>query len=275
MASVEGVRARPAVRGGVLYVARVDGHLVLLDAADGTERGHLDLPRPRGDLGVAGDLVGLTSEKGALIAVRDGGVAWRLELGAVPTAGTLGAHGAFWVGTARGTVVRVDAATKTRADLRVTRSTAPVESLEATADGVLVTTADGLLLSLAADGRQRWRRGDLGDLVGTPHLAGTQVVVADRAGGVHVLAAEDGRPRALLQIGSGLRGDLVAAGRTLVALGRSGRLWSYDLDRRRLLAQADLPGHGDDGPQLLPNGAIFLPVGPSAYGLVPVPGSAR
>lgn len=271
LSSLEGVRARPAVAGDTVYVARVDGRVYRLDAGTGQVQGDLKLPRPFGDLATDGRRVAVAITTGHVVILQGDRELRRDKLDAVPTAGMIASHGAFWVGTAGGTVVRLDPVGGSSKVIRCARGTAPIVALAPSPDGPLVATADGALLSLAPDGTTRWKRPAVGDLVGTPARAGAHVAVVDRTGVVHVFRADDGTPAGTFDVGARPEHGIVAVGRSLLVQRRDGALRVIDPSRGIALVahptatDATFPAAAVDG------GSALVPYGAGHAARLPIP----
>lgn len=271
LTSLEGIRARPALADGVLYALRVDGRLFRLDPASGKVDGDVKLPRPFGDLASHGGRVALATAAGEVVIVEKGVEIRRDALGAVPTAGVVAAHGAFWIGTADGTVVRIDAAAGSRRVIPVTRGTAPILALASSPDGLLVTTSDGALLALDAKGDTRWTRRSIGDLVGDPAQTDGYAATVDRQGVVHVFRAEDGTPVRTLDTEGTPAGGVVGSGRTMLVLHADGMLRAFDPASGTLLLAHRVATEAAFEPFATSGASVLLPFGDDALAKVPVP----
>ena len=128
----------------------VKGRLLFLDPNTGNKRSEIEIDRPIGDLAAQHDIVGVATLRGDFIGVRNRNEIYRERLSGTPHAGTIGAHGAFWVGTNDGRVLRVNARSgkHTQVDLNVGRS--PVTGIAIGRAGVIATTAGGSVVSFSA-----------------------------------------------------------------------------------------------------------------------------
>ena len=239
---LQGVRAQPVLAGSSIHVAMVVGRVLFLDPNTGNKRGEIQIDRPVGDLAVQNDIVGVATLRGEFVGIRNRTVAYRKQLSGTPHAGTLGAHGAFWIGTNDGSVLRVNARTGSprRIDLRAGRS--PITGLAPARDGVLVTTAGGSLVYLSAAGTVRWAKQDVGDIVGRAAEAGNIVAAADRRGRVLYFSSGKGEPQGGVDLNGTPRGGLVAAGDMIIASLDSGQLWGFDAKRRKVRFDVALDG---------------------------------
>ena len=275
LTSLEGVRARPAVAAGALYVARVDGRVFRLDMATGESRGELKLPRPFGDLASDGTRVAVATTEGDVVILEGGKELRRDRLDGVPTAGVLAGHGAFWVGTTGGTVVRLDPARGSSKVIQCTRGTAPIVALAATSDGILVTTSDGALLALDPKGERRWKRPAVGDLLGAPARAGDHVGAIDRAGTLHLFRAKDGEPTTTVATGGRAAHGILGVGESILIQRMDGAVRVVDPATGTLLLAhptaktAPIPPLDVDGARAL------IPFGEGEVALVPVPQPQR
>ena len=271
LSSLEGIRARPVLLGKTLIVARVDGRVFVLDAREGRVLREMKMPRGFGDLAAVDSHVGLATTDGRLMVLEVDGTSHGSPLEAVPTAGVVAAHGCFWVGTAKGTVVRLSLVTRRPELLPVTHGSAPVRSLVAFDGGVLVTTSDGVLLALGTDGHVLWKRTSLGDLVGMPAQAGTHVLVAERSGLVHVLDAKDGLDVRVVEMGGRSDHGFVVSGTTVLTVRTDGRFWAYDPALDVILIDADMPGEPRIPPAALEGGELVLPLQDHRIGVIATP----
>ena len=236
LSSLEGIRARPALAGDSIYVARVDGRVYFVDPGTGASLGHIDLPRTTGNVAALGSLAAVATTTGHLVLMENRKELRREELPAVPTAGVVAAHGAFWVGTADGSVVRVAPAQGNRRLIECTRGTATIVEIAPTNEGLLVTTSDGALIALDPNGDTRWRQAAIGDLRGTPASCAGVVAVVDRAGVLHTFDATDGTPLREPPIGGSPAHGVVAAGEAFLVARASGELHAFDARKGTALA---------------------------------------
>jgi len=269
--SLEGVRGRPAVVGKLIYVPRVDGQVRIFNASDGVLQKTLDVPRPKGHMAAQGDAAAMATADGELIVLRNGREAFRVKLDSVPTAGVIGAHGAFWIGTARGTVIRVGRGPNDRRVISVAGGNVPIGSLVATPSGMLLSTADGALVALSVSGDQRWRTEDVGDLVGAPARAGDLVAVVNRAGHVSLFNAKNGESAGSAEMGKGATHGLLGAQGVLIATRQDGSLWVYDLASKGIIADVPMGLDANVTPTLLREKHIVLGLADGCVGLFEIP----
>ncbi|RLB46430.1 MAG: hypothetical protein DRI90_27350, partial [Deltaproteobacteria bacterium] len=231
----------------------------------------INATRPVGDMASEGDLAALTTVDGSLIAFRGRREAWRKPLGATPTAGVIGAHGAFWVGTAGGTVVRVGATDARSRTLRVAGTNVPVSSLVATQSGMLLTTANGSLIVLSAEGTVRWRLDELGDLVGSPALSGKLVAIVNRGGTLSLLNAEDGSVVRTFEVGKGAGHGVLGGAGIFFAARRDGHAWAYDVEADWVVLDAPMGLHALCTPKFLDNERMVVCLQNGRLALIPLP----
>ncbi|MDJ0974793.1 MAG: PQQ-binding-like beta-propeller repeat protein [Planctomycetota bacterium] len=256
--NVEGVRARPVHADGDVVLAYVDGRILFLSQRDGSIRSEAKTDRVLGNLAKVGSRVALVTQPGDLMVLKLGQIERKVELGIVPTAGVLAAHGAFWVGTGNGAVVRVDANTLTARRIPLRKARGAVVGLASDQRGILVACGDGRLYALGQSGSPRWQKEGLGDLVGTPAEAADVAAVADRRGRVHFFSAADGKPVAVGELDGEPRGGLSAENGVFVAGLRSGRLWVYAAKQRAVIVDADLAGDARFRPTILGDGRMAV-----------------
>ena len=269
--SLEGVRGRPAVAGGVIYVPRVDGQVVLLDPADGRALGTREIPRPTGDMAASGSTAAVATSSGELIAFRNKAEAYRRSLGGAPTAGLRAAHGAFWAGTARGRIVRIEAATGERRETEVAGGNVPIAALVPTPAGMLATTAAGNLLRLAPNGDLVWHADDIGGLVGAPALVDGRVAVALPSGTVRLFSLATGSRTGTLEMGKGAWHGLLGSGSVLVATRTDGSLWAFDVARNTRIADVPMGLGRHVPPSLIDPEHLLLGLKGGCVGLVRIP----
>jgi outer membrane protein assembly factor BamB len=274
--SLEGVRVAPVYADGTIHVARVDGVLLLLDPADGKERGRLEVGRPRGDLAALGARVALANDEDHIVCIEDGRRAWRAPLGTVASTGVVAAHDAFWVGTVTGRIVRVAGSpAAARRSVVVGSDSTAVLGLAGTDDGLLATTADGSLVSLDATGAVRWKRDGVGDPVGPPAAAGTVAAFIDRAGRVARFDARSGEPMDVLPLGAPAPTGLVRIGTLLVTMREDGRLWAYDSAADVVLLDVKMGDAPSCPPAPLPGDRIVLGTSDGKLHVVEAPHPVR
>lgn len=270
-ASLEGVRGLPAFARGVLYVPQIDGHLLLLSAADGSKLGELTLPRLKGDAAAIGGRIAVMTSDGTCILIEGKRETARIALGATPAAGVVAAHGAFWIGTIDGSIVRIDAASGLRRDMRVTKNRAAIDGIGTDATGVYATTAHGSLVALDSGGGERWRHDKIGDIVGAPARAAGCVGVAARDGVVTLYDARSGRPVRRYEGVGRPRSGLLGAGPTFLLVRADGSLWACDAATGTVLVDAQAPAGALFPPAVLPGDRVALPHGKSGLGVIPSP----
>ena len=237
---------------------------VLLDAA-------LQLPRLHGDAAAIGSRTAILTADGACVVLEGHAEMRRIPLGATPAAGVVAAHGAFWIGTIDGGVIRIDAQTLEPRATRVTKNRAAVVGIGAGDDGVYASTAHGSLVALDRAGAERWRREKIGDLVGAPARCGDVVAVAARDGVVTLFRVKDGTSaRRFVDVGRP-RSGLLSVGPTLLLVRADGFLWACDAASGTLLVDATTPASGVFAPTVLPGARVALPYGQGRLGVIPGP----
>jgi len=269
--SLEGVRGRPALAGGRIYVPYIDGHVVIVDAATGTLLDGLTLQRLDGNAAAQGEQVALLTQAGTLVLLEKGTKTRRIDLEAAPSAGVLAAHGAYWIGTLDGTLLRVDPTTGKKHLFPVAKKQAPLLALSGDEDGLYVTTSSGALVALAPDGSERWRRVGVGDMIGAPARAGPRVGVVLRSGQVRLFAAEDGAPGPVLESGSRPLTGVIADGSTLFLVRANGRAWACETAHGRVVLDAGAAFPARCGPAVLSGGRIALPWAKGRVAVIAVP----
>ncbi len=269
--SLEGVRGRPALGGGRLCIPHVDGTVLFVDAASGEERGRMKLDRLQGDAAAVGARHAMTTTAGALVIVEGGKEVHRVELGAAPSAGVVAGHGAFWVGTVQGVIVRVNAASGEHSVIQAALKQGQVLALSADADGMYATTAGGALLALTPEGSERWRHAKVGDLVGAPARAGAVVAVVERGGRLVTFAAKDGESAREYDCGGRPVAGPIGSAATVFLQKRDGSLWCCDTSDGRVLLNAGATFRTRFGPTLLPGARIALEVAQGKLGVIPAP----
>lgn len=247
--SIEGVRSRPVLLDGDIVLAYVDGRVLFLSPTDGSIRNEVRAPRPLGDLAVSDGVAAIATQDRSLVTFRRGKLERKVPLNAHPTAGVIAAHGAFWIGSAEGLVVRIDART-----LATTRHSVPgghgaVVGLAPTSTGILAASTDGTLLHMSRRGATAWSKQGLGDLVGRPAAAGSYTAVSDRRGRTHFFDLRTGQPRGAAELGAEPKDGLRSNGTTFLAALRGGRLWAYETATRTVTVNALA---SDQTPRLAP-----------------------
>nr|MDJ0523249.1 PQQ-binding-like beta-propeller repeat protein [Planctomycetota bacterium] len=269
--SLEGVRGRPSLSRGMLYVPHVDGHLLFISADDGTKLGELTLPRLKGDAASIGGRTAVVTSDGRCILLEGRSEIARIQLSATPSAGVVAAHGAFWIGLIDGSVVRIDASTQVRREMRVTNNRAAIAGIGADPRGVCVNTAHGSVVALDAGGGERWRHDKIGDLVGAPAYASDRVGVAARDGVVTLYEAGTGRTVRRYEGVGRPRGGLLGVGSSLLLVRADGSLWTVDATSGTLLVNMSTPATALFPPALLPGNRVALPYGKGRLGVIPGP----
>jgi outer membrane protein assembly factor BamB len=269
--SLEGIRGRPALASAHLYVPHIDGEVVVLDPRDGSRLGTIPIARPIGDMAAVGRNAAVVTVDEHLIAFRDRREVYRKSLAAVPTAGLVAGHGAFWAGTGAGTVIRVQAESGHLRSIPLSGANDPVAALVATGDGVLVTTAAGTLHRLGPDGTRLWQATNLGDLVGSPAQADGRVVVVTRAGHVLTFARADGAHLAAHDMGPGASHGLLASGSTVFAARHDGSAWAFDLAAERVIIDGPIGLGANVMPALLDDGHVLVGLENGRVGVFPMP----
>lgn len=239
--SLEGVRARPVVSGGRVYVPFIDGTAWVLDLRDGQPLGSVNTGRPVVEPAVLGNLVAIATLSGRLVVIRRMDIDFSVSLGGHPTAGVLAAHGAFWVGVAEGNLVRV-AADGTVRSIPLPGRPLPVLGLAAFDGGLAATKADGTLHLLNSLGRSLWHADAIGSVVGTPAVAQGVVAVIDAQGRVLLFDQADATPRGQIDLGGNTHFGITTADGLFATCLDNGRLWIYDPAGQHTLADVDLGG---------------------------------
>lgn len=241
------VLAAPLVANGLVVVRSQDGRVVGLNAADGKQRWAFDRAIPtlssRGastPMAAAG-LVLVGNDDGSVVALRpdDGLPVWeaavaepegRSELDRlVDIDGDLAVGAdAVYASSVRGITAAISIAS---GQMAWTRDNGGANSLELTADGVLVADKGGTLWSLdRAAGNALWRQEGLVRRQPTgPALAGNYAVVGDLEGYLHWYDPRTGTFVARERVGNAriLATPLVTPTGTVVAVTDEGRLAAY------------------------------------------------
>ena len=267
--SLEGVRSRPTIDRGLLYVPLLDGQVLRLSLTDGVVRTSFQLrARPMGDAASIAGHVAIALDTTVAIFT-DAEAPTYVTLGAAASAGVLASKGAFWVGDANGAVTRIDTSGGTR--VYPTGGKKPIVGLAAGRDLVYALTGDGVLVAVdgAAAEPIRWRRADIGDTTGRPAEALDVVAVADHAGRISLFSVTDGSPRGRKDCGAEPRDGLRSIGDRIAAALVDGRIWFYDPSKDAVIVDTRL-----DGTARLPlvptgDGSIVAPA--SGNGLVAFP----
>jgi hypothetical protein len=226
--TLEGVRGRSASLPGAVWVPLVDGRVARLTPLTGALLGMVNLPaRPVGDAAGLYDVVGVATDH-SVVLLSGTTVQADVPVESNVTAGIVAAHGAFWVGTAMGQLVRVDPRAR-KARVLSLGGPESVIGISPASAGILALTADGQLSLVEPSGSALlWRREGLAEATGLPAEAGGTAAATDRAGRVRVFSAVDGSPAGEIDARSpGPRG-VVQAGPFLATTLDDGRLWVYD-----------------------------------------------
>ena len=239
---LQGVRARPVLSGSSIHVAMVDGEVLFLDPSTGNKRSSIQIGRPVGDVAVEGNAVGVATSGREFVGIRNGRVSFRRPLAGTPHVGTVGAHGAFWIGTNDGRVIRVHATTGESRVISLNVGSAPILGLAKAPAGVLVTTAAGSVVYLSSNGHVRWANQDVGDLVGEAAEAAGTVAVGDRRGRVLFFSSGRGEPQGGVDLTGAPRSGLVSVGGVVLTTLDTGQLWGWDAARKRVRFDVPLEG---------------------------------
>ncbi len=223
--SLEGVRTRPAMDARRVYLALLDGTLLVLDRRSGEPRAQWQGQRPVEALALWDGRAAVGTLDGALQLFDEAAGPVLLALGEKVSAGALAAHGRFWVGTTGGRLVGVHPRTHERVEVRVSARSFPVVGLCADADGLIAVAGDGTLQRLGPAGEVRWAKEAIGDIAGDPARCGDRVAVCDRRGRLLCFGVRDGRPAGAFELGAAPVGGLRSAHGLLVAALADGRLW--------------------------------------------------
>jgi outer membrane protein assembly factor BamB len=269
--NVEGIRARAATDGERIVLAFVDGQVVMLDAHDGSVAAEEKVARPSGDVVALEGTVAVVVGTPAVVAFEHGRTAWTTPLSAAATTSLVPGHGAFWLGTGAGALVRLDSRT---GDSRVVPLPAPsvaVTTLVPMQDGWLACLGDGRLLSLSADGTLRWTAPNLGDLGPAPVTCAGLVAVSDRRGRVTLLDETTGAPRGTAALRAEPAGGLLALGNLIVATTQDGRLWALDPATAVVRVDATLSEKGLSMPASFPGGDLAVVAREGRLVRVPAP----
>lgn len=271
--SLEGVRSRPALDHGVIWISLVDGRISRVLADRGTTLPSLSLrARPVGDTASLPGRVAFAMDDMVAVFTEGGDTPTYAPVRATVTAGVLAAHGAFWVGDASGSVTRVDGSSLA---VRVLPSggTDPIVSLCAGENAVYALAGDGTLYAVESQGAQTvlWKRPGLGDIAGTPAEAQGIVAVADRVGRVRLLDAKDGKARGEKDLGAPTRGGIKSVGGRLAATLSNGRVWLYSPKTDTVLIDAPFDGTTPLPPVELGDGSLAVPADGHGLAAFPLP----
>jgi len=269
--SLEGVRARCAADDRRIYVAQVDGTLLVLRRDDGSRLAEHRGARPIGDVALVDRVAGVATDARSMVLFSDAPTTRTVELRATATAGTVAAHGLFWVGTAEGTVFGVDPEGRVAVEYTLGSKGFPVVAVAGTPDGVLSVTSNGTLALLSPDGRLRWEREAVGDPSGPPAQTGTTVGLCDRRGRVVLFRASDGAPLGSVELGREAVGGLRATAQRLIASLSDGRLWIYDPDALVTHCEAPLAAPPHFPPEPLGSDAVAVSDGVGNLSLLRLP----
>lgn len=272
--SLEGVRGRPAAVPGAVVVAFVDGRIVTLDVRDGNVIADLAGARTLGDVAALGDAAAVATVAPSVTGYAHGKRVFEVALPAAPSTSVVTAHGAFWVGTASGSLVRIDPQTGERRVLPLPGGQSGVAGLSGTASGLLAALSDGRVIALAPSGALRWTASNLGDLAGPAVETAGCVAVADRIGRVQLLDAATGAPRGGATTGKPLQGGLVVVGTRVAAGLGDGRLWILDPASASVLVDAVLSSLGLLEPTSLADGDLLVATREGRLLRLPVPAAA-
>jgi len=241
------VLAAPLVANGLVVVRSQDGRVVALNAADGKQRWSFERAIPtlssRGASTprLAAGLILVGNDDGTVVALRpdDGLAVWeapvaepegRSELDRiVDIDGDLAVGSdAVYASSVRGITAAIAIAS---GQIAWTRDNGGANSVELTADGVLVADKGGTLWSLdRAGGSALWRQDALVRRQPTgPALAGNFAVVGDLEGYLHWFDPRTGEIVARERVGSAriLATPVVTPTGTVVAVTDEGRLAAY------------------------------------------------
>jgi outer membrane protein assembly factor BamB len=216
------------VSGGVVYVPFVDGRVQILNGRDGSVFATEEVGRPVGDMGSQADTVAVATSTRRLVGYHARQRTIDAALSADPSTGVLGAHGAFWVGGAAGTVDRIDAGNGAVRTVPLGTGRAPVLFLSSGGSGVWAVTGDGRLYALDAAGAVRWKTEGLGDVAGPAAEAQGLVAVGDGEGRLLLFDARSGAPKGQVNLDAAPVGGLTEARGRLLAFLADGRLWVHD-----------------------------------------------
>jgi outer membrane protein assembly factor BamB len=243
------VLAAPLVTSGVVIVRSQDGRVVGLDANDGKQRWAFDRAIPtlssRGastPVAAAG-LVLVGNDDGSVVALRpdDGLPVWEAQVAepegrseldrVVDIDGDLAiGSDAVYASSVRGITASIALSS---GQVGWTRDNGGANSLELTADGVLVADRGGTLWSLdRAGGSALWRQEGLVRREPTgPALAGNYAVLGDLEGYLHWVDPRTGEFKARARVGKAriLATPIATPTGTVIAVTDEGRLAAYRL----------------------------------------------
>lgn len=238
--------AAPVIAEGKVLVKTIDGKLLALNVDDGKQLWVYDHGSPtvrlRMDSPLAvlpgGALVGFADGKVVAVNTVNGQPQWEQTLalphGDQPLDRIVNISGApvvvgdvAYVASFRGNVAAISLRD---AHVLWTRQLSSYNGLAADADHLYVSGSDGSLWALnRTDGGVAWKQTQLeGVQLTQPVIVGGNVVVADSAGRVHWLAADDGRFLARAEVGGrGVVAPPVAEANTVIVTTTDGRLAAY------------------------------------------------
>ena len=248
---VEGLRSSPVATPQGLVVAYVSGNVDILSQRDGSKVNTIRCDRPIGKLASMGSSVALVSSKGTLYVIGARAIDKQVSLGVQPSTGPAYGHGALWVGTGSGKIVRVKAHSGSKTIINPKGNDSSIRDIVTGPSGALAVTHNGTLISIAEDGRVRWVKAGIGDLVGAPAEAGHVAAVSDRRGRVFLFNMRDGSPRTVAELGGVSQGGLLGTSGHFIAHRADGRLWVYNAHEQRVSIEADLGGSPTFAPSLL------------------------
>lgn len=255
---VEGVRGRPAADGGHVLVVFVSGRAVVLDAQEGRVLSDELVARPFGDAAALGDAAAVATTTPGVVGWVRGRRTFAVALPASPSTSLLAGHGAFWVGTNAGQLVRLHPTTGAVTTFALPGPASAVTALAPSAAGWLACLSDGRLIAVGTDGAPRWSASNLGDLGPAPTEVGSRVAVSDRRGRITLLDAATGAVRGGAALGAEPVGGLLATATCLVATTTTGRLWIYDVAGASVRVEAPFSDKGLLAPTLLACGDLSL-----------------
>jgi outer membrane protein assembly factor BamB len=247
------VLSTPSIGLDTVVVHTIDGKLIGLEAATGTERWRFDRNIPiltlRGSSSpvIEGNVAycGLAGGKLVAIDIRTGVPVWDVSV-SVPTGRTelerladidgdplLSGNDVF-VATYQGAVASIDLRT---GSVNWKRDLSAYSGLDADWRHVYVSDADGVLWALDAEnGSANWKQEQLRlRRLSPPAVFGEFVVVGDYEGYLHWISPRDGELLARQRIGRGpITSQPRVVGETLYVLGEDGELAAVDLPRAEL-----------------------------------------